>query len=77
MSGDCRVRTPLLASFLSDLTDFFLVFVLLSENCSCCSLQFYSHTFTLLFIFDGPEGFRQGYLVNLDWLHTMQSSSWL
>lgn len=56
----------------------FLAFLSPFVNClSHCSLQHYSRTLTLLFMSDGPEGFRQGYAVSVDGSHSMPSPSWL
>lgn len=48
-------NTRLLTSGLNDRSDFLPMFVLLFDKCfSHRSLQYYSCTFTLLFILDGP-----------------------
>lgn len=60
-----------------DLTDFLLLFSMLLTHASstvpCNSIL--APLFSYLHLMS-QHSFEQGYLVNLDWLHTMLSSSW-
>lgn len=63
-------QEPLRAS-LGDLPDFFSRVQFTLPCFLHCPWQFYSCTFIFLFLFDEPAQFEEGYLVNLEWLHTM------